>query len=36
MRAIGIDPRALLAGFMERFQQALETIGFESRAAGDC
>lgn len=36
MRAIGIDPRALLAGFMERFQQALERIGFESRAAGDC
>lgn len=33
MRAIGIDPQELVAGFMVRFQQALETIGFEARAA---
>jgi hypothetical protein len=33
MRAIGIDPHDLLAGFVERFQQALETIGFDGREA---
>lgn len=33
MCAIGIDPGELLASFVERFQQALETIGFEGRAA---
>ncbi len=33
MRAIGIDPHDLLAGFVERFQQALTTIGFEGRVA---
>lgn len=33
MRAIGIDPAELLAGFSERFQQALEAIGFEAREA---
>jgi fatty aldehyde decarbonylase len=33
MHAIGIDPHDLLAGFVERFQQALETIGFDGREA---
>ena len=33
MRAIGIDPADVLAGFVDRFQQALESIGFESREA---
>ena len=33
MRAIGIDPQELVAGFTMRFQQALEAIGFEGRAA---
>lgn len=33
LRTIGIDPNELLAGFVERFQQALETIGFDTREA---
>lgn len=33
LRAIGIDPPDLLAGFSVLFQQALEAVGFEARAA---
>lgn len=33
MRALGIDPQELLAVFAERFQEALETIGFDRRSA---
>lgn len=33
LRAIGIDPADLVAGFSARFQQALEAIGLEARQA---
>ena len=33
LRAIGMDPIEMLASFCELFQQALESIGFESAAA---
>lgn len=36
MGTIGIDPQELVAGFVLRFQQTLQTIGFEARLARRC